>query len=700
MTSVARMLDAKSVAVVGASERPGSVGAVTLAQLIEGGFTGRVYPVNPRHAELAGLPCLPSLRALPEPVDLAVIAVGNAQLEAQLALAADAGAGSAVIFASAYEAPLPGAPPLAERLSAIAIDAGMALCGANCMGFHNATSALCVCGYALPLDRGSGPVSLIAHSGSAFSVLLHNDRDLRFNVAVSPGQELHATAADYLRHCVGLEDTRAVGLLLEQIRDPAGFAAAMEIAHARDIPVVALKVGVAPIAKRMVMSHCGAIAGEDGAYEAFFDAHGVHRVTDLDELLDTLELLSAPRRAGPGGLAAVTDSGGERALLLDLAAGLTFPAPSEATTAALQAVLDPGLEPVNPLDAWGTDTAANDVFTTALRVLHDDPKIAATAFAVDLTGHSGDRYGPLAAGAAEHAEKPFAVLVHAPSGMNRAAAAALRARGVVVLEGTDSGLAAFRHLFAHRDYRARPPLAERTPVAAAVRSTWLAALAQERQLDDAGALAMLADWGIPVARTLTARSETEAVAAAAQLHRPVALKTAAAGVAHKSDVGGVHLGLAGADAVRSAYRAVAETLGPVVQIQEMRDDSGVEIALGVVNDRDFGPLVMVAAGGTLVEVLDDRRLGLPPLDRWRAQRLVDGLKVMPILAGVRGRPPVDIDSLCAAIVSLAELAVDLADVIDEIDVNPLLVTESGCVAVDALVRTRTPTTDAGVLTGS
>lgn len=671
------LLAPRSIAVVGASATPGSVGATTLEGLLAGGYRGRVHPVNPRHRELAGLPCVPSLADLGESVDLAVLAVANAGLEAQLDLAARTGARAAVAFASALSE-----PGLGRRLRDRASAAAMPLCGPNGMGFVNATRGLRVCGYQLPLPLEPGPVALVSHSGSSFSALLHNDRGLRFGLAVSPGLELVTTSADYLGYAASLDGTRVVALLLEQIRDFPAFAEAVADAHRRDVTVVVLKVGSDERSRPLVAAHSGALAGEDGAYDAFFDECGIHRVRTLDELADTVELFVPRRRAGPGGLAAVTDSGGERALLVDLAGGIPLAVPSPATTARLAAVLDPGLPAVNPVDAWGTGADAERVFAETLAALAADDDTAVSLFAVDLTGGGWPRYVDVAVDTWRAARKPFAVLTNYPGGMNPEAARRLRSAGVPLLEGTATGLAAVRHLLDDRDFSLRPPREPRPrpPTAA---GAWRDRLTGTERLGEAETLSLLADWGIPVAASAVVTTEAAALDAASTLGWPVALKTAS-GLAHKSDAGGVHLDIRDGDELAPAYRAICDRFGPAVTVQAMAP-AGVELALGVVHEPGLGPLVVVAAGGVLVELLGDRALAVPPLDRQRARRLLDRLAVRRLLGGWRGRPAVDVDSAVDVVVALSHLAVDLAGTFEALDLNPLIAHAAGCVAVDALL---------------
>jgi acetate---CoA ligase (ADP-forming) len=574
----------------------------------------------------------------------------------------------------------------------------MAVCGGNGMGFFNLEHSLRVCGYPEPAGLSRGPVAVVSHSGSVFSALLHNDRGLRFNLVVSAGMELVTTAAAYLDHALELPSTRVVALFLETVREPAAFRAALAKAAARGVPVVALKVGRGEAAGELVAAHSGALAGSDGAYQALFDAYGVARVRSLDELADTCELLAAGRRAFPGGLAAIHDSGGERAHLMDLAEELDVPLArlSEATRARLAAVLEPGLPATNPLDAWGTGNDADEIFAACIRALLDDPDTGALALALDLTTEPtpDTSWTGLAIRAAAATAKPVAVLGNLASAVDRADAARLRAAGVPVLEGTATGLAALRHLLARRDFLAHPPLAAsvaepagQASPGAEVRARWRERLADPLPLGEVEALAMLADWGVPVVAAEEAASLDAAVAAAGRVGWPVALKTAAPGVHHKSGVGGVRLGLAGPAQLAAAYADLAGRLGPRVVVARMAA-GGVELALGMVRDPQFGPLVMVAAGGVLVEALRDHRFALPPVDARTARAALDRLAVRPLLDGA-GASAV-LDAVGGVVVALSGLAVDLGDRLAAVDVNPLLAGPDGCVAVDALV-VRAPT---------
>ena len=689
---LAPMLTARSVAIVGASERPGSAGYTMVSELKIGGFTGPIYPINPGYEEVQGLRCYASLDHLPEAVDLVILGVKNSLLEGQLQLAADCGAGAAVIFASCYEEPQEGAPLLSQRLSEIARAHAMPVCGGNGMGFFNLENGLRALAYPELADLEAGPITWLSHSGSAYTAMTHNQRGLKFNLAVSTGMELATTVADYMKYALELESTGMIAMFLETVRDPQGFRQALQLANARDIPVVVLKTGREPLAQELVVAHSGGLAGEDGAYEAVFREYGVIRVANLDEMVDTLELLSGGRGAAPGGLAAVHDSGGERAHLIDVAAdvGLPLAQISDETVGRLAAVLDPGLPAVNPVDAWGTGANYETIFMECMRALLADPDTAALGFVIDLADYihdAGQFYDRMAAEIFAETDKPVAVLSNLPAAIPAVSAELIRNAGVPLLEGTATGLRAFRALFDRRDFAALPSFTSPAPVAAEVRDRWRRRLSDSARWSEREGLALLSDYGLPTIEGETADSTADAAAAAERFGWPIALKTAAPGVAHKSDVGGVILGLDNPAAFESACNGLIERLGPPVLVQKMAP-AGVELALGIVRDAQFGPLVMAATGGVLVEIVCDRSFALPPLDAPRAERLLNGLAARRLLSGVRGASPADTRAVVDALVRLSVLAVDLGDLIDGLDINPLIAGPGGCVAVDALVVPR------------
>ncbi|MEA2520924.1 MAG: hypothetical protein QOI81_570 [Actinomycetota bacterium] len=687
------MLEARSVAVVGASVKPGSLGLQMLIELERGGYRGAIYPVNPGYEEIAGRRCFPSIADIPEAVDLAILGVANARIEQALTDAGEAGARSAVTFSSLYEEPAPDRVPLTERLAEIATRHGMSVCGGNGMGFISLGSDLRATGFSTPDVIRPGGVTFISHSGSAFAAFAFNDRGLGFNLIVSSGQEIVTTMSDYMDYALGLPSTRVLALLLETVRDPAGFRGQLARAAYLRIPVIALKVGRTEGSKAMVTAHSGALAGEHGAYEALFDAYGVLEVDTLDEMADTIELMSAPRRVSGGrGIASIHDSGGERAMFVDIAhdLGVPFADIADETRMRIQDGLDPGVFAANPLDAWGTGIDADRIFRESFLALHDDPDTAVLAFVVDMT-HQGEPYDEsylqVARDTFAATTKPFCIVSNLASAIDAEEAAMLRADGIPVLEETVSGLRALNHLIGERDFRARATAGAPAAIAEGVRDRWAARLAAPEPISELEGLELLADYGVSTIGAMAVSEGEEAVNAAATLGYPVVLKTAVPGIQHKSDVGGVKLGLEDAHAVREAHADLANRLGPEAVVAPMAP-AGIEVALGIVRDPTFGPLVLVAAGGILVELLKDRRLALPPVDQAAARALIDRLQMRPMFDGLRGAESADIEALAHAVSRLSVLAADLGHALDALDVNPVIVSAKGCVAVDALVIAR------------
>ena len=690
-SAVTAMLEARSVGLVGASARPGSLGARMIAELARSPSRPRTYLVNPRYTDIGGVPCLPSLAEVPEPVDLVLLAVPDTALEDQLVLAARTQVRSAVIFGNAFDAD--GATGLRGRLAAIATDAGMAVCGAACMGFVNVARGLRAVGYIEPDPVPAGPVALITHSGSVFSTLLRARRGFGFSLAVSSGLELVTTAAAYARYALGLAETRVLALVLEAIRDAAALRAALEAALAADVPVVLLSVGLSQDGQALVSAHSGALAAADGAWEALAGAYGVHRVGDLAELADTLELFAAGRRRAPSnkGIATVHDSGLERAHVADLAAelGVPFAPIAPATTDRLAAVIDPGLRPGNPLDVWGTGRDTEPLFAECLAALAADPEVAAVALAVDLVPEfDGDEAYPRAVLAAAARHRQAGRRAGGPArgrrpGGRRPAARRRRARP---------------RGHPQRPARAAPPAGPRRPpelqrpeppppaTPGPRRQRWAPVLSAGPP-GSAVLFDLLRDYGIPAVRVREAGTRAGVLAAAAEIGYPVVLKTDEPGIAHKSDVGGVRLGLASPEAVGAAYDDLAARLGPRVLVCQTAAP-GTELALGLVRDAALGPLLVISAGGVLIEIFSERSVVLPPVTRSSARVVLARLRLAAVLAGARGQRPADLDAIAGAIAGLSELACDLGDLLDALDINPLICGPSGAVAADVLAVIR------------
>jgi acetate---CoA ligase (ADP-forming) len=687
---LAPLLSPRAVAFVGATPRPNSPGNDMLRMVARSGFKGAVYPVNRKYDSIENIRCYPSLAALPERVDHVVLSVANERLEAAIDEALAHGARAATIFASC-QIENDGDPPLTQRIAAKAKAAGMAICGANCMGFYNDADGFWAVGFPSPREPGPGHMAFISHSGSVFGALAHNDPRFRFTICVSPGQELTTTVADYMDYALEIENTRVIGLFLETVRDPGAFVAALEKAARRGIPVVALKVGRTEEAARMALGHSGALTGDDAAYDALFRRHGVARVDNVDELAASMLLFAQGRACARGGLGAILDSGGECEMLTDLATAMDVPFAriNEDTRGKLAQRLDFGLEARNPLDAWGTGRDFIGIFRDCSQALHDDPDTAGVVHFADIRSNSYIHEGYFEAHKAlvGQTTKPLAVATNYTQLRHDDIVARFDAIGVPVLDGTVPALRAVRHMLDHRDFREHGVLTP-APVPAGVRARWSERLAEPGPLDEAEALALFADYGIATVPFRIADNAEAAERAAADIGYPVALKTAMPGILHKTDAGGVLLGLSDSAALRAAYADLAGRLGKRVLVAAMAA-SGVEIMLGMKVDPQFGPVVVIGAGGVLVEVLGAVTHELAPFDAATARRAVERLKPLKrLLAGVRGRPASDVTKLCELVARFSAMSADLAHLVDEIDANPVIAGPGCAVVVDAIVAPR------------
>ncbi|MCO4812391.1 MAG: acetate--CoA ligase family protein [Gammaproteobacteria bacterium] len=684
------LLRPRSVAVVGASARTDSLGEWALMNLGLGGYPGRIYPVNPNYDELQGHSCYASLADLPETPDLVIFAVGDQRIEGSLDEAIAAGVPAAVLQSTLYlddDAD----PPLRERVRQKIRASGMLVCGANGMGFYNVRDHVWTCGFDSTSHEAPGNVALISHSGSGMSGIIDCDERVRINVAVSTGNELSVTMDEYLDFVLDLPETRVVGLFIETARNPEGFAAALSKAVRRSIPIVALKVGRTEKSAALAVSHSGAMAGDDATYDALFDRYGVQRARDQDEFTTMLIMFAEMYPVAAGGLVTLHDSGGERQLLVDLADAANVPLTelSNETSAALVEVLDPELPAVNPLDAWsrGGPNATENI-TRCLTLLMQDPGTAVAGVIHDRApaGKIYPSYLAYMQRAQTDTGKPVAlVAARQGTGHDEAAVTSTHA-GLPVLDGVSQFLVGVRALFAYRDFQLCEPAAPGEADQQVV-GRWQGRLATDTTLSESESLAVLTDFGVETTACQLANSEDAAVAAAVRVAYPVALKTAKHGLLHKSDEGGVVLGIQNEEQLRHAYANMSRRLGGDALVSSMAP-AGVEMFLGIKRDPQYGPVVLIGSGGVLAETIADVQFALPPFDVAHARRCVDRLKLRPLLDGVRGKPAVDIDAFCAAAARFSEMAAALGEVLAEVDVNPVIVHENGAIAVDALVAGR------------
>ena len=681
-----------SIAVVGASRRADAVGNTVLKNLLKGEFPGALYAVNPRYDEIGGVPCYPSLSALPQPVQHVIFAIGDHRLEAVLDEAIACGVEAAMIYSSLVPE-ADSEPPLRNKVREKAERAGLLLCGANSMGFYNFAHNVWAGGFPTRSHHKPGNAVLISQSGAGMSGIVDPEERIDFSLAVSTGLELTVTTEDYLDYALEQPETRVVGLFLETSRHPDRMIAAFRKAAARNIPIVAVKVGRTELAAQLGVSHSGALAGSDAVYDAVFERYGVQRADDMEQLATSMIMFAQPHPVGPGAIVTIHDSGGERQLLIDAAAGMGAPLAdiSAPTQKRLEGLLDPGLPPVNPLDVWSAGGADyEDRLDECFAALLQDEAASLGAVVHDRAAYGRiypDYIRHLRNGHAASGKPVFLVSNRQGTGADPLVAETTRA-GFPVLDGIASFLAGAKHLLAYRDFLARP--GSRPPVLpGAAISAWRARLADMDVIDEIEANRFLHVCGIPMVAARLVNDEDELAAPAAAGGYPLVMKTAMPGIHHKSDVGGVRLNICDEAELIRAYREICERLGNRVLIAPMLNAPGVEMILGLATDEQFGPMIVMGIGGVHAELLQDVVTVVPPFDATTALRTLDRLKMRKLLDGARGAPPVDVPAFCETAAVLSVIAVEFADLVQEVDINPVKVLERGCLGLDALVIRRT-----------
>ena len=699
-----RLFKPASVAVVGASDREGSVGSLVMRNLRDGGFAGPIWPVNPARAMVAGLPAWPDIATLPATPDLAVICTPARTVPAIIEQLGQKGTRAAVVLSAGLRETLDGGSGTIEQAM---LDAArphlLRILGPNCVGLLVPGSRLNA-SFA-HASAAPGQLAFVSQSGALTTALLDwaNARSIGFSHFISLGEGADVDVADLLDYLGSDPGTRAILLYLESIRGARKFMSAARAA-ARNKPVLVVKAGRAPEGAKAASSHTGALAGADGVFDAAIRRAGMLRVNTLDELFDAAETLARVRSLRGERLAIVTNGGGAGVLAADalaLAGGVLADLSAD-TLATLDRHLPATWSHGNPVDLIGD--APVERYTAALDVLLHDRQVDAVLFmhAPTAVVPSAD----IARACLPHMRSVPArpVLTSWLGGTAVQEARTLCAEaGVPTYDTPERAVAAFMQLVNYRrnqDNLLESPgsLATSTaPDLDAARDVIAAVLSDGREwLDEPESKRLLAAYGLPVADTRVVRDVDDALHAAQAIGYPVVLKILSPQISHKSDVGGVALDLQDPDALRTA----AEQM--LARVHRLRPDATVsgftvqsmverprahELIVGLSTDPIFGPTVLFGQGGTAVEVMGDRALALPPLNKALARRLVAGTRVSRLLAGYRDRPAADEDAICDCILKVSQMACDLPQV-QELDINPLLADAHGVIALDARVRVR------------
>lgn len=702
------LLNPSSVAIVGASSRPGALGQRVLDNLLRGGYEGRVHPVHPGESRIAGLDCHPSLEALPEAPECVAIALGADRVLPVLEQAAGRGSRAAVVFASGFSESGEAGARLQRSLADFCRDSGMKVCGPNVLGVRNLHRRFALYSAPLAADPPRGGVSIAAHSGSACVALSGTGR-FGLSQVVSMGNSVALDVDDYLDHFADDANTRLACLFLETVRRPERLAAAAARMRAAGKPVIALKVGRTALGAAASAAHTGSLASSHAAASEFFAQAGIVVVEDLDELIETCVLFDTVRKPPAGdGLAVINISGGEVALTCDLGQelGLRFPALHATTAQALTDALPDFATPANPLDATSAALSDTQVYERSVRALLDDPAVALVAVSQDcpagLSDGAANGYRRLALATAAldpRAGKPLVFYSNVAGPLHPVTIEPLRGTEVPVLQGARPALIAIRAYLAWHGWTLSA--VARTPGLPA-QAGWRERLANGKALSENEAKRFLQDHGVRTTREIPAATAAAAVKAAEEIGFPVVLKVDSPDIAHKSDVGGVVLSLSSGASVAQAFERMlervrghcpdAEIRGVVVQ--EMVT-GGIEMIVGSAQHPPFGPGIVVGAGGVLVELLNDSAFALAPVDATRARQLVERTRASRLLDGYRGAAPADRQALEAVVVRVSEIACAYADVIDAIELNPVAVLPrgQGACALDALIVPRQPQGD-------
>jgi acetyltransferase len=693
-------MEPRSVALIGVPKSTTS-GVNTVEFMLEYGYKGRIYPVNPSATEIVGLKAYANVKDVPEHVDLAVISVPRQIVPSVLGDCIEKGIKAVIVVSQGFADADQEGKALQGQIVAMARPAGVRIVGPNSMGTINAFQDFCSAFVHISRPTVKFPVGFASQSGICVNLGLLGSQvgGHRFlGKAFDLGNTCDVDFADVLEYFEADPEIKVIALHMEGVGDGRRF---LEVASrvSRRKPIVVVKAGRTEQGARAVASHTGALVGQDEVYEAAFQRAGLVRAKNIEELEDMVKaFFTLPPLLG-NRIGMVTLVGAFGVMAVDAAAefGLEMAPISEATVKKLEPAFPAWLPVTNPIDIWPASYVKSyqDIYREALEAVLEDPGIDAALCLVWLPILPRFEYFDVCPAiqelAARYPQKPVISFAYGPC--RETGASQLEAsRRVPTYPSVERALAALGALWRYSQYQHRADQASPTlPVRRDRAQALLEAAARSgRGRLDAEGFDLLAAYGIEVAPSRVAGSEEEVLAAAQALGYPVALKVLSPQVSHKSDVGGVRLGIEGPEMLRAAYRAMLEQVqaaAPGVPIEgvlvQRMVSGGVEVILGVKRDPQFGPVVIFGGGGLYAEVMKDIAYGLAPLSREQAEALVRNTKVYQILQGIRGTPR-DVQAVVEALVRLSQLAADCSEV-SELDINPMMVLEQGCVAADVRV---------------
>ena len=694
LASIDRMLNPRSIAVVGATPRMQYGGRFLAAAMgsMERGVN--VYPVNPRYEEVQGLECYPSVSALPEAPDVVGIVVPYHAVLDTLRESHEKGAKSAIVISAGFaERGVDDRRDLQGELGRFARESEMRVSGPNCLGLANLKDDI----WASASSRGasglSGPIGLVCQSGaSAFGPFLTRavDEGIGFTYIVSTGNEADLDFCDFARYLLDDDDTKVIAGFVEGFKDGRKFVEVARLAAERGKPIVLIKIGKSELGARAAGSHTAALTGVDARYDAVFEQYGVIRVQDYDDLLQVSNLMARCQRPPSRGVAVVSHSGGVSSLTADMfgQAGLDLPPLSDRSRDGINDILKGFGWAANPSDVTGF--ANSDDFPAIMSFMAEDENVGTLVVA----SAGADPQATQVIAQRDGSDKPVAFLWTGTRGA-QSGLPMLRQAGIPVFYVPDKLAAAVRYLNDYHDWRERQLARGFGQVGdmTAEQAEAAKALNGGGALSEYDSKALVAAFGVQTTRDEVGSDADSAVAAAERIGYPVAIKVNSADILHKTEAGGIRLGLADADAVRlafaevtsnaTAYDANARVDGVVVQ--EMVS-GGVETIVGVSYDEQLGPFLLFGTGGVMVEVYNDVALRLCPITREDALEMIGQVQGARLLRGFRGAPAADVDALADTLVRVSQMAAQLEGSLGELDLNPLMALPAGqgVKAADAL----------------
>lgn len=707
-TDLKRFFNPRSIAIIGASKDIRTINGKPLHYLQKHGFQGRIFPVNPKYPEIAGLACYPDIKSIEAEIDLALIVVNFKLVPTMLAQCAEKKVPFVTIFSSGFAEAGEEGRRVQKQVAELAARSGIRICGPNCQGgvdlFHPTAAA-----FSAALDPEPfqcGPVGFVTQSGAlGYSIFnMAQESGIGFSYVISTGNEMDLDAADFMDFMLDDENTRMVFAYLEGIRDGDKFVRLADKALAAGKPLAVLKVGRSETGSRAAASHTAALTGSDEVVDAFFRQKGIIRVDDIEGFIDLAKALKGSERIPEGrGLGIVSISGGGGVLCADTAeeCGLEVVQLQAETSAEIARNIPPFGSPVNPVDVTAQAINTADGFANVIQAMLADPGVDGLVVVITMiVGEPGLRMARDLVRLSREAAKPIVVAWTAGPGLMQEQFAVLNEGGVPLYQSPVRAVKALGQLMNYGVGCCRKPAVESAAAPAAAVPPPLPDEIQsllsgaERTLTERQSKQLLNAFGLSTSRELLARDREQAVAAGEEIGYPVAMKVDSPDILHKTEADAIRLNVAGPEQLAAAFDEImknARAHDPAaringVLIQEMVPP-GVEVIVGMNRDPQFGPVLMFGLGGIFVEILKDVSLRIAPISRAEAIQMIAGVRGYPLLAGARGRSKADISALAETLVKVSHMAVALGPRLEQLDINPLIVLPegSGVKVADALV---------------